>query len=580
MIAAAPSLSNPAPPSGQAGVAYSDTLAVTGGTGPFTWSVSGGSLPPGLTLNASTGVLSGTPTTVGLYSFTVQVTDSFGLTATQSLSLTVAVGPLVIAASANTSTAPQGGVVGYTITITNTSASTYSGLTYGAALANVLDDAAYNGDATATAGTVSVAGQTLTWTGTLTAGAVATVTFSVTVNNPYTGNGTLAFTVTSATTGTNCPAGGTDARCTVSIPVSALTIAQTPGVSAAAPGAVVHFTVTVTDSGLLAYTGATFTDPLTGMLDDASYDSDAAASAGSVSFASPNLTWTGSLAAGATATLTFSVTVKNPDTGNHLLTSMITSGTVGTNCPAGGTDARCSVSVAVQGLTITAAANTGSATPGSTVGYTITVTNSGQASYSGASIIDSLSGVVDDAAYNGDAVATTGSVSFTSPDLTWTGNLATGGSATVTFSVTVNNPDTGDKILATTVTSATPGNNCPAGSTDARCATSVPVLIPGLDLTVTANTASTTPGSTVSYTIVADNTGQTPDTGVSFTASLSGVLDDAAYNGDAAASTGLVSFTSPNLTWTGTLAAGGTATITFSVTVTNPTPAITSWRSR
>ena len=125
----------------------------------------------------------------------------------------------------------------------------------------MLDDAAYNGDATATAGTVSVAGQTLTWTGTLTAGAVATVTFSVTVNNPYTGNGTLAFTVTSATTGTNCPAGGTDARCTVSIPVSALTIAQTPGVSAAAPGAVVHFTVTVTDSGLLAYTGATFTDP-------------------------------------------------------------------------------------------------------------------------------------------------------------------------------------------------------------------------------------------------------------------------------------------------------------------------------
>ena len=220
MIAAVPSLSNPAPPSGQAGVAYSDALAVTGGTGPFTWSVSGGSLPPGLTLNSSTGVLSGTPTTAGLYSFTVQVTDSFGLTATQSLSMTVAVGPLVIAASANTSTATQGGVVGYTVTITNTGATTYSGVTYTVPLSDVLDDAAYNGDAAATAGTVSVSGQTLTWTGTLAAGAAATVTFSVTVNNPYTGNGTLAFTVTSPTMGTNCPAGSTDARCTVSVPVS------------------------------------------------------------------------------------------------------------------------------------------------------------------------------------------------------------------------------------------------------------------------------------------------------------------------------------------------------------------------
>ena len=101
VIAAAPSLANAAPPSGQAAVAYSDALAVTGGTGPFAWAVCGGSLPPGLTLNASTGALSGTPTTVGLYTFTVKVTDSFGLTATQTLSLTVAVGPLVINATAS-----------------------------------------------------------------------------------------------------------------------------------------------------------------------------------------------------------------------------------------------------------------------------------------------------------------------------------------------------------------------------------------------------------------------------------------------------------------------------------------------
>ena len=231
VIAAAPSLANTAPPSGQVAVAYSDALAVTGGTGPFTWAVSGGSLPPGVTLNASTGVLSGTPTASGLYTFTVKVTDSFGLTATQTLSLTVAVGPLVINATANASTIAQGATLGYTITVTNTAASTYSGVAFSIPLSDLTDDAVYNGNAAATAGTVAVAGQTLTWTGSLAAGAVATITFSVTVNNPYTGNGTLAFTVTSPTTGTNCPTLSTDPRCTVSVSVSALTITQATSAS-------------------------------------------------------------------------------------------------------------------------------------------------------------------------------------------------------------------------------------------------------------------------------------------------------------------------------------------------------------
>ena len=74
-------------------MAYSDQLTVTGGTSPFTWSVSAGTLPPGVTLGASTGLLSGTPTTAGTYSFTVRVTDHSGLTATEPVSLTVIPGP-------------------------------------------------------------------------------------------------------------------------------------------------------------------------------------------------------------------------------------------------------------------------------------------------------------------------------------------------------------------------------------------------------------------------------------------------------------------------------------------------------
>jgi hypothetical protein len=62
-------------------------FGATGGTPPYTWNATG--LPSGLTLNA-TGTLSGTPTAVGTSSITVTVTDSNGLTASETLNLTVA----------------------------------------------------------------------------------------------------------------------------------------------------------------------------------------------------------------------------------------------------------------------------------------------------------------------------------------------------------------------------------------------------------------------------------------------------------------------------------------------------------
>ena len=62
-------------PSAVLGAAYSVQLAATGGVAPYTWAISAGSLPTGLTLS-STGLLSGTPTASGSFTFTVQVTDS------------------------------------------------------------------------------------------------------------------------------------------------------------------------------------------------------------------------------------------------------------------------------------------------------------------------------------------------------------------------------------------------------------------------------------------------------------------------------------------------------------------------
>ena len=81
-------------PAGNVNTAYSATVTATGGTGAITYTVSAGTLPPGLAPNSGTGVLSGKPTTAGTYNFTITATDSASTPGTISQAYTVVINPL------------------------------------------------------------------------------------------------------------------------------------------------------------------------------------------------------------------------------------------------------------------------------------------------------------------------------------------------------------------------------------------------------------------------------------------------------------------------------------------------------
>jgi hypothetical protein len=86
---AEPTITSASPlPSGTVGAAYSQTLAASGSTTPYVWSIASGSLPVGLTLSTN-GVISGTPSMATIASFAVQVMGNNGLAATNAFTLTI-----------------------------------------------------------------------------------------------------------------------------------------------------------------------------------------------------------------------------------------------------------------------------------------------------------------------------------------------------------------------------------------------------------------------------------------------------------------------------------------------------------
>lgn len=90
-----PSHFNPVPVSvnlagGVPGIVFSGTITAQGGTSPFIFTVTGGALPTGTSLNPTNGVISGTPTATGTFNFTITVTDSLGFIGSQLFQIKIA----------------------------------------------------------------------------------------------------------------------------------------------------------------------------------------------------------------------------------------------------------------------------------------------------------------------------------------------------------------------------------------------------------------------------------------------------------------------------------------------------------
>ncbi|MCM2389723.1 DUF7507 domain-containing protein [Streptomyces albipurpureus] len=351
-------------------------------------------------------------------------------------------------------TVGPGGTVTYTVTITNNGPGDSTGYTVTDAIPAGLSNASTStpgcgigsGTLTCTANSLAAgASTTITLTGTAAAGATSIVnTVTVTGENPDPDpdNNTSTFTTT------------------VTQIEADLAMSKT-GPASVSPGGTITYQLQVTNNGPDASTGYTVTDTLPAGLSNASTSTPGCSITGGVLTCdggalavgdSDTITVTGTAAAGATTiTNTAKVTGDNDDPNPDNNTSTTT-----TN---------------VTSVTITKKQNGPSKVrPGAEVPYTITVRNNGGAIVD-ASFTDDLSDLLDDAVYNDDATATVGSVTFSSPDLEWSGTLAPGETATITFSVTVKRRPFGDLRLDNTVVSTTPGNNCPAGSTDSRCTT-------------------------------------------------------------------------------------------------------------
>jgi len=100
------------------GTSYAQVITAISGAAPYTFATTSGTLPPGLTIDSGTGIISGIPTSSGTYTFTTTVTDAFNDNGSKSLSLIVAAPPAPVIITSSVSSGVAGTAYAQTISVT------------------------------------------------------------------------------------------------------------------------------------------------------------------------------------------------------------------------------------------------------------------------------------------------------------------------------------------------------------------------------------------------------------------------------------------------------------------------------
>lgn len=173
LVVQAPPLIGPdAAPDGSVGVAYTFTVAASG-TPPPTFAVTAGALPPGLSLDSATGVISGRPTAGGVSVFTITATNPIGFE-TREYAVSMAVPPTI------TSGVPSAGVVGTPFAFTVT-ADGFPNATFSVAAGSLPPGLSLDGATGVISGTPTAAGAFSFTVAAITIGGTASADYTIVV---------------------------------------------------------------------------------------------------------------------------------------------------------------------------------------------------------------------------------------------------------------------------------------------------------------------------------------------------------------------------------------------------------------
>ena len=437
-------------------------------------------------------------------------------------------------ASADGSEVAAGGTVTWTLKVSNTSAGNTSGFVVndpvpaGWAVQTVSSDAGSGAASGCTVGpqaapsSNTAANNVQCIEGVLDAGSTFTIT--ITAKAPTTGCVTNIGNVLG-----NEQTDGTQASNGVTTCVDSFTYSKTASVSnlpgdplspPAFPGATVTYTVNVTNTGSGAYTAtdpASITDDLTNVLQDATFGSVTGTPAGwTVARTGNTLSGSGPLAVGATATITYTAIVDNPENGTPLVNAVTSTNPTGSCAPLLVCTTTTPVELSPSISIVKSATPTTVTAAGQTVDYSFLVTNTGNVTLNPV--------VVNDTSFSG-----TGTMSTIScPDA----SLAAGAAetCTATYKVTQADIDAGSVVNTATATGTPPNGGTPVTSppsTATVTATPAPALTIVKSATPTTVTAA---GQTVDYSFLVTNTGNVTlspvvvnDTSFSGTGTLSAI---------------------------------------------------------